>query len=150
MKSSAWAGLVLLGLLGSVPGAVRAQDAAPDVKASLGRNYPNPFNPETFIPFRLAPELFTGGQRPVVSLKIYNVLAQLVAVPIVQGSGERLDNASLSWNGTGDYIAYWDGKFQSTEREAASGVYVYQMVVQWVQDGKTHTKTSSNKMTVMK
>ena len=147
MKSSAWAGLVLLGLLGSAPGGLQAQDASADAKATLGRNYPNPFNPETFIPFRLASELFTGGQRPVVSLKIYNVLAQLVAVPIVQGSGERLDNASLSWNGTGEYTAYWDGKFQGTDREAASGVYVYQLVVQWVQDGKAQTKTSSNKMT---
>ena len=150
MKRSAWAVAVMLGLLGSVPGALRAQDASAAAKATLGRNYPNPFNPETFIPFRLAPELFTGSQRPVVSLKIYNVLAQLVAVPIVQGSGERLDNAALTWNGTGEYTAYWDGKFQNTAREAASGVYVYQLVVQWVQDGKAQTKTSSNKMTVMK
>src|SRR5687767_8153610 len=107
MKSSAWAVVVLLGLLGSVPGVVNAQNGSADSTAALGRNYPNPFNPETFIPFRLAPELFTGGQRPVVSLKVYNVLAQLVAVPIVQGSGERLDEAALVWNGTGDYVAYW-------------------------------------------
>ncbi len=150
MRSSAWAAVaVLLGLLGSAPRGLLAQDSQAD-KAALGRNYPNPFNPETFIPFRLAPELFSGGQRPVVSLKIYNVLAQLVAVPIVQGSGERLTEAALTWNGTGEYTAYWDGKFQGTDKEAASGVYVYQLVVQWIQDGKPQTKTSSNKMTVMK
>ncbi len=141
---------VLLGLLGSVPSESRAQDAARDQSISLGRNFPNPFNPETFIPFQLKAELFIGGQRPVVSLKIYNVLAQLVAVPIVQGSGERLDNAALAWNGTGEFTAYWDGKIQGTGKEAASGVYVYQLVVQWLQNGKAQSKTTSNKMTVMK
>src|SRR5437016_1982777 len=99
MNRSAWAVAVLLGLLGSVPGALQAQSAATEPNVSLGRNYPNPFNPETFIPFQLKGELFIGGQRPVVSLKIYNVLAQLVAVPMVQGSGEKLENAALAWNG---------------------------------------------------
>jgi len=147
MKRSAWAVWLVLGLLGSVPSVLKAQDAG---RISLGRNYPNPFNPETFIPFQLKAELFLGGQRPVVSLKIYNVLAQLVAVPIVQGSGEKLDNASLTWNGSGDYTAYWDGKVQGTGKEAASGVYVYQLIVQWTQNGKPQSKSSSNKMTVMK
>ena len=149
MRRRAWAVAVLLGLLGSVPSEARAQDAT-DRAVSLGRNFPNPFNPETFIPFQLKAELFIGGQRPVVSLKIYNVLAQLVAVPIVQGSGERLDNAALVWNGTGEYTAYWDGRIQGTDREAASGVYVYQLVVQWLQNGTSQSKTTSNKMTVMK
>ena len=148
MKRSAWALWLLLGLLGSVPSKAYGQN--PDPTVSLGRNYPNPFNPETFIPFQLKAELFLGGQRPLVSLKIYNVLAQLVAVPIVQGCGEKLQDAPLSWNGTGDYTAYWDGKVQGTDKEAASGVYVYQLIVRWQQNGKTQMKTSSNKMTVMK
>ena len=150
MRRRAWAVAVLLGLLGSVPSIARAQDLSADGKVQLGRNFPNPFNPETFIPFQLKAELFIGGQRPIVSLKVFNVLAQLVAVPIVQGSGEKLENAALEWNGTGDYTAYWDGKIQGSGREAASGVYVYQLVVQWNQDGKGYVKTTSNKMTVMK
>ncbi len=48
----------------------------------------------------------------------------------------------LVWNGTGDYTAYWDGMILNTGREAASGVYVYQLIV----DGQTLTK----KMTVVK
>jgi hypothetical protein len=147
MKRSAWALLLLLGLLGSASSTLHAQNKS---DAQLGRNYPNPFNPETFIPFQLRANLFLGGQKPVVSLKIYNVLAQLVAVPIVQGSGEKLDNASLQWNGSGDYTAYWDGKVQSTGKEAASGVYVYQLIVQWMQNGKPQMNSSSSKMTVMK
>jgi hypothetical protein len=148
MRFFAWAG-VLLGLLLSAPRSARAQQNAPD-PVGLGRNYPNPFNPETFIPFRLEPELFAGASGPVVSIRIYNVLAQLVAVPILQGSGEQLDGLRLSWNGTGDFTAYWDGKHQSTDREAASGVYVYQMVVQWTAEGKAQSRTISRKMTVVK
>jgi hypothetical protein len=53
----------------------------------------------------------------------------VVAIPILQGSGERLENVSLQWNGTGQYSAYWDGKILNTDREAASGVYIYQLIV---------------------
>jgi len=147
MRLSAWA-LVLLGLLLWAPPA-RAQECSPKDKVALCRNYPNPFNPETFIPFRLDGDQFASG-KPVVSVRIYNVLAQLVAVPILQGSGEKVENLALAWNGTGNYTAYWDGKYQATEREAASGVYVYQLSVQWVQDGKTRSQTFSKKMTVAK
>jgi hypothetical protein len=148
MRYCAWA-LLVLGLLLSAPAAARAQEA-PGGGVSLGRNFPNPFNPETFIPFRVEAQLFMGNQRPLVTLKVYNVLAQLVSVPILQGSGERLENLPLSWNGSGDYTAYWDGKYQATEREAASGVYVYQLSVRWNENGKLKTETTSKKMTVMK
>jgi hypothetical protein len=141
MKRIAWA-LVALGLLIAVPRIARAQDEAGGPKVQLHRNYPNPFNPETTIPFSLSASLWDGGRQPVVTLRIYNILAQLVAVPILQGSGERLENIALAWNGTGDYSAYWDGKIQGTDREAASGVYIYQLIV----DGQTFSK----KMTIVK
>ena len=149
MRYSAWA-LSLLGLLLLAPSRARAQDCSPKDKVALCRNYPNPFNPETFIPFRLEGDLFASGQKPVVSIRIYNVLAQVVAVPILQGSGDRLDNLPLAWNGSGTYTAYWDGKYQATDREAASGVYLYQLTIQWVEDGKARSQTSSKKMTVAK
>lgn len=143
MKPSAWAA-VALGLLITVPVTARAQQnpaGAVDL-VQLGRNYPNPFNPETTIPFTLNEALWAGGQDPVVSLRIYNILAQLVAVPILQGSGEPLDNMRLAWNGTGNYTAYWDGKVLNTGREAASGVYIYQIVV--------NGNAVSKKMTIVK
>ena len=142
MKPSAWAGVVALGLLIAGPAVANAQESTSQPQVQLGRNYPNPFNPETTIPFTLDQSLWTGGKDPVVSLRIYNILAQLVAVPILQGSGEPLEGISLAWNGTGEYAAYWDGKVQGTTREAASGVYVYQLVV----NGRAHTK----KMTIVK
>lgn len=137
----AWAVVVSLGLLIAVPAVVEAQDST-DSPVRLHRNYPNPFNPETTIPFSLDLGMWGGGQQPVVSLRIYNILAQLVAIPILQGSGEPLDNVSLAWNGTGDFAAYWDGTVRGTGHEAASGVYVYQLVV--------NGKAQSKKMTIVK
>lgn len=141
MKGLAWA-VMVLGLLGLSPAAASAQDTQAGGQVSLGRNYPNPFNPETWIPFQISATLFTADHRPVVSLRIYNVLAQLVAIPILQGSGESLDKLTLDWNGTGQYVAYWDGKYLGSNREAASGVYVYQLAV----DGVRKT----DRMTIIK
>jgi hypothetical protein len=99
---------------------------------TLGQNYPNPFNPETFIPFDLTCAEGGAGEH-VVSVRIYNVLAQLVAIPIVQGRGEPLDNLKLP---CGSYRGYWDGKVRNTGREAASGIYIYELVV----DGERSAK----------
>jgi len=141
MKWLAWACLTLgLSVAASAP--LVAQEGLQRDRVELGQNFPNPFNPETTIPFALPESLFSAGERPIVSLRIYNVLAQLVAIPILQGSGEPLDNLRIDWNGTGQYAAYWDGKVLSTDREAASGVYVYQLVV----NGQRFT----GKMTVVK
>ncbi len=138
----AWAVLVSLGLLIAAPAITSAQDSASTQQVQLHRNYPNPFNPETTIPFSLDLSFWQGGKQPVVSLRIYNILAQLVAIPILQGVGEPLVNVRLEWNGTGDYAAYWDGRVIGTDREAASGVYVYQLVV--------NGQAQSKKMTIVK
>ena len=89
MKTVAWA-LLTLGLLGltPAPGHAQEQEGQDRPLVKLERNYPNPFNPETTIPFTLSEELWAEGRRPVVSLRIYNVLAQLVAVPVLQGTGQ--------------------------------------------------------------
>jgi len=141
MKHLAWA-VLSLGLLLAVPAVMEAQQGKPTEAVRLGRNYPNPFNPETTIPFELDQSLFQDGNRPKVGLRIYNVLAQLVAIPILQGSGEPLDNVQLEWNGTGQYSAYWDGKIRDSDREAPSGVYVYQLLV----NGQSYTE----RMTIIK
>lgn len=141
MKSVAWA-LLSLGLLLAAPAALNAQAGQASSGVSLGRNSPNPFNPETWIPFAIGQDRFADGHQPVVSLRIYNVLAQLVAIPVLQGSGQPLEKLALDWNGTGNFVAYWDGRYINSEREAASGVYVYQLEV----DGERQTK----KMTIIK
>src|SRR6266851_2863154 len=139
MKLYGWA--VLVGGLGG--GVLAGVDggfgqATPPPLVELKQNYPNPFNPATTIPFSLSGELFANGHRPKVSLKIYNVLAQLVAVPILQGTGEKLDNVELSCASTTscDFSAYWDGNVLNTGQQAASGIYIYQLIV----DGQRFTK----------
>jgi hypothetical protein len=147
MKLYGWA--VLVGGLGggllAGAGGVFGQ-AIPPPLVELKQNYPNPFNPATTIPFTLNGDLFANGHRPRVSLRIYNVLAQLVAVPILQGSGEALSDLELTCGtagpGTCPFTAYWNGKVLNTDNDAASGVYIYQLVV----DGRRFTK----KMIIMK
>jgi hypothetical protein len=134
-----WAALALvLALWCLAPESAAGQSVQPDQQprgrksGMLGQNYPNPFNPETNIPFSLACDE-TGGGDYVVSLRIYNVLAQPVAVAVMQGGDDQLDNLRLP---CGDYVAYWDGKVKGTGREAAAGIYIYELIV----DGERSAK----------
>ena len=77
-------------------------------------NYPNPFTPETWIPFGLA-----EGSGVVIS--IYDMAGRVV---------RKID---LGYIEAGSYIARsraarWDGKNESGER-VASSVYIYQLQV---------------------
>lgn len=92
---------------------------------TLGQNYPNPFKPDTFIPFSIEDCNGPGGQR-VVSLHVYNVLAQKVATPVLFGARVPLSNVRLS---CGAYTGYWDGRGPRSTRRATTGVYVYELVV---------------------
>ena len=79
-------------------------------QTALLANYPNPFNPETYIPYQLA-------AAADVTLTIYTV------------EGERVRTLALGHQAAGIYqtpkrAAYWDGKNQTAE-PVASGVYFY-------------------------
>ncbi|MEX2467180.1 MAG: hypothetical protein WD995_09730 [Gemmatimonadota bacterium] len=109
----------------------------------LEQNYPNPFNPETTIPFTLSEDLFVGGRPPVVTVRIFNLLQQLVAYPTALGhpSGEGQDLRELEYTIPGRYEAYWDGTDLSG-RQVASGIYFMQLTV----NGRSETR----KMYVLK
>lgn len=143
MKRYAFAWL-LAGFVLGTPAVVAAQQ--PRAQVDLQQNYPNPFNPATTIPFRLSEELFQAGRQVVVSLRIYNVLGQLVAIPSLQQSGQPLENLELQCrevrDGFCEFSAFWDGRYLNSNREAASGVYVYQLVV--------NGQRTSRRMIVMK
>ena len=84
-------------------------NTVPETTALLP-NYPNPFNPETWIPYQLAEE----GD---VSLQIYSV------------NGTLIRTFALGYQPAGIYqrrsrAAYWDGRNQIGE-PVASGVYFY-------------------------
>src|SRR3989449_4421509 len=75
MKRYAWA-VLGLGLRAAGAAVSGAWGQTPPPAVELKQNYPNPFNPATTIPFALSGELFANGHRPMVALKIYNVLAR--------------------------------------------------------------------------
>jgi hypothetical protein len=128
--------LVLLSILClSVPAHAQSREGGPPSgqQASgfqLGQNYPNPFNPETKIPFTLGEELFADGQPVVVSMRIYNLLQQLVAspTPLRHPAGEGVPLMGLEYTRPGDYEALWDGT-DRTGSEVASGFYFLQLTV---------------------
>jgi hypothetical protein len=133
-----WAALALVLALCAFTPKYAAGQSPPDPSrgrklGSLGQNYPNPFNPETFIPFTIGDDACSDGGKPhVVTARIYNVLTQLVAIPILQGAGlssaagQPLTNLSLA---CGKYVAYWDGRYINSSREAASGVYMFELYI---------------------
>jgi hypothetical protein len=138
-----WAALALVLALSAIsPPSAAGQQPAPLPRGhkfgTLGQNYPNPFKPDTFIPFSVTDCNGHGGQR-LVSMRVYNVLAQLVATPVLHGAGVPLAGVRLS---CGNYQGYWNGKISGDRRQAASGVYLYELVI----DGQR----SSRKMFVAK
>jgi hypothetical protein len=147
-----WAALAVVLALGSIlPSRADAQSQAtppPPAESAgkLGQNFPNPFNPETTIPFALGdpPACTDPSARYRVSLRIYNVLAQLVAVPVMMGggpdvAGRKLENLELT---CGEFTAFWNGKYLDTNQDVASGVYLYRLEV--------NGRATVRKMIVMK
>ena len=82
-------------------------------ETKLLSNYPNPFNPETWIPYQLA-------EAADVSVEIYDVGGRLVRT------------ISVGFKPIGYYLtreraAYWDGRNEAGE-SVSSGVYFLQFV----------------------
>lgn len=103
-----------------------AEDLKPRRTALLA-NYPNPFNPETWIPYQLARDTHA-------------------AIHIYSQTGELVRSLDLGFQRTGYYIgkfraAYWDGRNSSGE-QLASGVYFYQLI--------TPESTETGKMVIVK
>lgn len=125
-------GLLLIPLAGLDP--TSAQETGDRGRRNSGfelrQNYPNPFNPETRIPFELGEELFSGGEQVVVSIRIYNVLQQLVASPTALNNpgGDGFAVSDMEYERPGEYEAYWDGR-DLNGNQVASGIYILELVV---------------------
>ena len=84
-------------------------------ETTLLRNYPNPFNPETWIPYRLAQDAF-------------------VTVTIYDGNGQMVRTLDVGHQTAGIYesqskAVYWDGRNDLGE-SVASGVYFYTLTAE--------------------
>ena len=96
-------------------------------QTQLLANYPNPFNPETWIPFQLSQDV-------EVTLTIYDVI------------GQQVRKIDLGYQLVGKYLnrdqaIYWDGK-TGTGKTVSSGTYFYQ-----IQAGNY---TNTRKMVILK
>ena len=96
-------------------------------KTQLLANYPNPFNPETWIPYELATDTD-------VRITIYN--AQGVVIRTLQ-----LGQQSAGYYTDRERAAYWDGRNAHGE-QVASGIYFYQL--------ETDEMSSLRKMVILK
>jgi len=105
---------------------VLAAPAKPTEFALL-QNYPNSFNPETWIPYKLAEDTD-------VTIRIYNASGLLVRTL-------NLGHQPAASYTTKETSAYWDGRNETGE-QVSSGVYFYN-----IQAGKF---TATKKMTVQK
>ena len=85
--------------------------ARPD-KTVLLANYPNPFNPETWIPYHLS-------ESTDVRVNIYDAQGTLVRVL-------PLGHQTAGYYTSRSRAAYWDGRNAIGER-VASGIYFYQL-----------------------
>ena len=79
-------------------------------ETALFANYPNPFNPETWIPYHLSKDAD-------VTLHIYAMNGTLVRTL-------KLGHQAAGLYQTRNRAAYWDGKNDFSEK-VASGVYFY-------------------------
>ncbi len=68
----------ILAEFGFIPTEVKDEDISLPENYSLDANYPNPFNPSTTLPFSLKVQGSTFKGPIHATLKIYNILGQLV------------------------------------------------------------------------
>ena len=105
-------------------------------ETELLSNYPNPFNPETWIPYRLAEDAF-------VTLTIYDGSGQVIRTLEV---GHRI---AAAYENRSKAI-YWDGRNDMGEW-VASGVYFYQLRVE---NSRSETEagdySATRKMVILK
>lgn len=95
--------------------------------ASIEEPRPLPVLPAAFVPFAISSEVCRNDHVPTVGLKVYNVLAQPVAVLRLRGRNVApLDRARLR---CGTYVALWDGTLDGGTRAASPGIYYLQLTV---------------------
>ena len=96
-------------------------------KNRLLANYPNPFNPETWIPYQLAAPTD-------VSISIYSADGKIIRIL-------QLGNMPAGHYIRRNHAAYWDGK-NNTGEPVASGLYFYTLT--------TGDFTATRKMLILK
>ena len=137
MKQVVTALAVLLLLAASVsPRSASAQ--APRGRTTIGttrgfdfdRSSVNPVRPQMWIPFYLEDTLFKGTDSVVVSVRIHNILNNVVAIPVLTDpfDGRQERNVRFVYYTPGKKVEYWDGK-DLAGRPVTSGVFYCTLTV---------------------
>lgn len=114
---------------------------------AIGIPYPNPSNPDFHIPFVVGDSNCTDvGVQHEVTIQIKNVLAQTVAIPLLEsaplgsvgqtsfGGSTPVDRVRLV---CGRYSAYWNGRLMGTTKEAPSATYLILILIDGKPGGET-------------
>lgn len=101
-------------ITGRTPDYITPNDSGTDISDhmknmtfELQQNFPNPFNPQTIIPYQL-------NQAEQVQLSVYDL------------SGRRVKNLVDTWQTAGRYDIVWNGT-NDFGRPVASGIYLYKL-----------------------
>ncbi len=117
-------GVLLAGVTAAHAAAQRPADSAPIV---ISEPRPSPVLPAALIPFTISSGACRRGHVPIVTMRVYNSLAQAVATLRLRQHGDQvLDSIPLK---CGDYVAVWDGTIDEETRVAPPGVYWLQLNV---------------------
>jgi hypothetical protein len=136
MRRRTFVGVIFLCVLACSPPDLAAQDAGSDALGTtqdpgfeLQQNYPNPFSTSTRIPFTLGMTLFDDGQPVMVTMRIFNILQQLIAYPTAlrHTDGEVPVNM-LEYHTPGQKEAFWDAH-DLNGRQVSAGIYYLQITV---------------------
>ena len=89
---------------------------------ALSQNYPNPFNPLTIINYQLPPPAGRAGIDNYVTLTVYNILGQEVAVLVngMQGAGYK----SVEWSTEGIASGVYYYRLQATSKVEPNASFV--------------------------
>jgi len=88
---------------------------------------PIPVLPAAFVPFTISSEVCRNDHVPTVGFRVYNVLAQPVAVLRLRGRNSiPLERSRLR---CGIYVAVWDGTLDGGTRVASPGIYYLQLTI---------------------
>lgn len=112
---------ILLATLFLSPPAAAQQDTS-----RIDAPRPFPVLPTALVPFRLSADLCLNNNLPSVSLRVYNVLAQPVAVLRLRTArSEPIEALRLP---CGRYVARWDGTIDNGARIAPPGLYYLHLI----------------------
>jgi hypothetical protein len=110
-----------------VSGKFKVTDLMKPATFALLQNFPNPFNPETWIPFRL-------GNDADVTIRVFDIRGQEVRTI-------HLGQMPAGQYATKGEAVYWDGR-DSYGQKVSSGIYFYNLTA-----GKFH---ATKKLTIIK